>query len=210
MSTSARTSINEKTQFSLRSLLCTMVTVSMVFAYVRLFGTEGANLTVLMVASAVCGSVLGIGSGRAMETLMWTFVGGSLALCCVLSADNHVSMPQKYYWVEVGVFGGAYAGYIAPGAWKWRIIGVLTIWLKFALVSLLGAIGPLAYFDEWNALFDALLTLPVLLGLTVLVEAIYWLQRRHHIALDVWAAGIVFAVIAGNFGAVVVWNLWYA
>jgi hypothetical protein len=110
---------------------------------------------------------------------------------------------QQLYWLNVGVIGGAFAGYVAPGrAWQ-RIAWTLALWIPFAAISAVPG-------DGLNGLLDLLMTLPVLGGLALLAETIHRLQQRYHTALDVWALGLVFAVIAGNFGAIVVWNLWYA
>src|SRR5687768_4036316 len=76
---------NATWQFSLRSLLCTIVTISMVLAYVRLFGNVGmflalANFAIGTVVGVVCGWL----AGRVVATLTWTLLGGTLALLCVL------------------------------------------------------------------------------------------------------------------------------
>lgn len=190
-------------QYSIRSLLVTMVTIGMVLAYVRVFGNDGLLLAALgLTGAVVCGGVIGWLNGRLVETLTWSLVGGALALCCVLSADG-VTMFQKAYWVAVGVLGGTLAGVVRPGQWRDRITWTLALWVAFSIASIL-------YAGFWTALFDLFLTLPVLAALTVLVEVVTRLQAKYHTALDVWAAGLVFAVIAGNYGAIIVWNLWYA
>jgi hypothetical protein len=114
----------------------------------------------------------------------------------------------------VGVVAGAYSGSLPPGNWQLRIAVALLLWMVFGLVSLvvnLGAILGSLFITggEWYNLFDAALALPVIGGLMVLAETVRQLQQKYHTALDVWAAGLVFAVIAGNFGAILVWNLWY-
>lgn len=190
-------------QFSLRSLLVTIVTVSMVLAYVRMFGEQGVRLGVYGVLLAlVCGGVLGWIGKRLVETMTWSMVGAVLALCCVLSADR-IEAFQGYYWVNVGAFTGAIGGVMLPGSILRRSFGVLFCWLVGVLyLYVLGRVS--------DGMFDWLLTLPVAIGLQFLVEVVARLQAKYHTALDMWAAGIVFAVIAGNFGAIVVWNLWYS
>jgi hypothetical protein len=190
-------------QFSLRSLLVTIVTVSMALAYVRMFGDQGLRLGVYgVLLGAVFGLVLGWIGKRFVETLTWSLVGTVLALCCVLSADR-IEEFQGYYWVNVGAFTGAIGGVILPGSILRRLFGVLFCWLVGVLyLFVLGRVS--------DGAFDWLLTLPVAIGLQILIEVVARLQAKYHTALDMWAAGIVFAVIAGNFGAIVVWNLWYS
>lgn len=210
------TPLKPASQYSLRSLLVTMVTIGMVLAYVRMFGAEGIWLTLVTVGAAfAAGALLGSLSGRFSEALIWSFVGGVLALCCVLSADHQVTLFQKVYWIMVGVVGGAYAGCLPGGDWRLRIAVTLMLWLTFGLLSFVANLGSIlgGLFitgGEWYHLFDAALALPVIGGLMLLAETVRHLQRTYHTALDVWAAGLVFAVIAGNFGAMLVWNLWYA
>ena len=209
------TALKPASQYSLRSLLVSMVTMGMVLAYARMFGEQGIWLTMLTGAAGLAaGGILGSLSGRVSEALTWSLVGGVLGLCCVLSADQQVALFQRIYWIMVGVIGGAYAGSLPPVAWQLRIITTLILWFVFALVSLVVNLGTIlgSLFitgGEWYNLFDAALALPVIGGLMVLAETVRQLQQKYHTALDVWAAGLVFAVIAGNFGAILVWNLWY-
>lgn len=192
-------------QFSLRSLLVTIVTVSMVLAYVRMFGTHGLRLGAYAFLIALfVGGNLGwmVWNGkRFVETLTWSLVGTILAMCCVLSADRLESF-QEYYWVNVGAITGAFSGVLWPGSIRRRVQWGVYCWVLCAATLYWG----------WRleGLFDWLLTLPVAIGLQLLVEVVARLQAKYHTALDMWAAGIVFAVIAGNFGAIVVWNLWYS
>src|SRR5688572_5383895 len=102
-------------QFSLRSLLCTIVTISMVLAYVRLFGDEGIQLAFInLVLGIVIGGIGGWSVGRFVDTLTWSLVGGTLALCCVLTEDRLPREPQLY-WVVIGSIGGMLAGAVRPG-----------------------------------------------------------------------------------------------
>jgi hypothetical protein len=190
-------------QFSLRSLFVTIVTVSMVLAYVRMFGAPGLRLGGFgLLFALVVGVVLGLIGKRLVETLTWSLVGVVLALCCVLSADR-IEAFQAYYWLNVGAFTGAVGGVMQPGSFLRRSFGVLFCWLVGVLqLVVLGRVS--------EGMFDWLLTLPVTIGLQSLIEVVTRLQAKYHTALDMWAAGIVFAVIAGNFGAIVVWNLWYS
>lgn len=195
--------LKDEKQYSLRSLLVTIVTVSMVLAYVRMFGEHGLRLGAYgVLLASVVGLVLGWIGKRVVETLTWSLVGAVLALCCVLSADR-IEEYQGYYWVNVGAFTGAIGGVMRPGSILRRTFGVLFCWLVGVLY--LVALGRAS-----DGAFDWLLTLPVAIGVQLLVEVVARLQAKYHTALDMWAAGIVFAVIAGNFGAIVVWNLWYS
>lgn len=195
--------LNPQRQFSLRSVLITTVTIALVLGFVRMFGPSAVQLALFSICGAlIWGGVLGWFGGRLMETLTWSQLGGALALCCVVSSYQ-VTPFQQLYWLNVGVVGGAFAGFVAPGRWGQRIAWTLALWIP------LGAIA-VVFGEELNGLLDLLMTLPILAALALLAELIARLQQRYHTAFDVWALGLVFAVIAGNYGAVVVWNLWYA
>ena len=195
--------LNAQRQFSLRSLLVTTVTIALVLGYVRLFGPEAMQLAIFgVLGSLVWGGVLGWFGGRLMETLTWSQLGAVLALCCVVSAYQ-VTPFQKMYWLNVGVIGGAFAGFVVPGRWWQRIAWTLALWIPFAAISQI-------FGEGMNGLLDLLMTLPVLAALAFLAELVARLQRDYHTAFDIWALGLVFAVIAGNYGSVIVWNLWYA
>lgn len=190
-------------QYSLRSLLVTTVTVSMVLAFVRMFGVEGFRLAAYVTLLALLGGGLfGWLWGRLVETLTWSMVGGVLALFCVLSAGR-LEPFQQTYWLDVGVITGALAGRLLTASISLRLGWGVVCWLLCGLTLVIKS----PFDDGW---FDWLLTLPVAMGLQLLVEAVARLQAKYHTTLDMWAAGIVFAVIVGNFGAIIVWSLWYS
>jgi hypothetical protein len=192
--------LHPQRQFSLRSVLVTTVTIALVLGFVRSFGPDAVELAILSVVGAlIWGCVLGWFSERFMETVTWSQLGGALTLCCVVSS-NQVTSFQQSYWLNVGTIGGALAGFVAPGHWRQRIAWTLGLWVTFSAISIIG--------DQ--ELLDLLLTLPVLAGLAFLAEIIARLQLRYRTAFDFWALGLVFAVIAGNYGAVLIWKLWYA
>ncbi|WP_425613781.1 hypothetical protein NA78x_003622 [Anatilimnocola sp. NA78] len=191
-------------QFSLRSMLSTMLTVSMVLAYVRVFGSHGLLPAIVGCSVAiVAGMLVGWARGRLVEAVTWALVGNAIALCCVLSADR-ISLAQQLFWVCVAGITGAVAGSIQPRHWQQRI------WTSVALAAIAAPLGMLVDNRSTQPEFVEMVLAPAaILGLMLLVEFVGQHQMRRRIALDVWAAGIIFAVIAGNFGAVVVWNLWY-
>jgi hypothetical protein len=190
-------------QFSLRSLLCTIVSISMVLAFVRQFGPAGLQLAAIGCCGAVLlGGAIGWLAGRFVQTITWSLVGGTLALCCVLMADR-LTIAQELYWLGVGISGGLFAGVIQPGKWKQRIASTALQWLCFILLS------SLLNESLIIVMLDTAVTLPVLAGLAILAEEFARLQAKYRTALDLWAAGLIFAVIAGNFGAILVWNWWY-
>jgi hypothetical protein len=194
------------TQYSLRSLLVTMLTVGMVLGYVRMFGESAVNLAFIGLAgAAVLGGVAGWFAGRLVETLIWSLLCCILLLCCVISADR-LNLDQVAHWLTVGAVTGTLAGVLQPRDIRWRVTataGVLVVlWLILGIAF--------RFFADLDVTwFDWLLTLPVAIALLLLVQLVNWLEHKYHTALDVWAAGLVFAVIAGNFGAILVWNLWY-
>ncbi|WP_254509690.1 hypothetical protein [Anatilimnocola floriformis] len=189
-------------QYSLRSLLVTMFTASMVLAYVRLFGDWAMiAATTGFFATLVIGIAVGWISGRLASTLTWAVVCYALILCSMLSSYR-LDQIQVVYWLTIAALIGTIAGVAPAGQIGYRLISGCGFWLLAG--SILWLRGDLS--ELW---IDWLLTLLVAVGLLLLVEVVDRLQKQYHTALDVWAAGLVFAVIAGNFGAILVWNLWY-
>jgi hypothetical protein len=189
-------------QFSLRSLLRTVVTVSMLLAYVRLFGTAAfAPAGVGLAFALVVGAVLGIYSQRRMESVTWALVGYAMALCCALSAVR-LSEAQLYYWILLGGMAGGVAGAVPIYQLRTRLL----------LAVLLAAVWvPMGIFITTDGPpLDAVLSVAVIAGLLLLAEVVGRDQQHHRIALDAWAAGIVLAVIVGNFLAIGVRNTFYA
>jgi hypothetical protein len=208
MSTAASSSQPIATrQFSLRALFSTMVTISMVLAYVRLFDATAVPLALGGLAWAVvCGGLIGWRAGRMVETLTWAIVGGALALICVLMAAEAERLPliTQGYWLALGVSGGLLAGVIEPGKWRLRLLAVVVQWICFTGISLLVS-------DSLGlVMLDAVVALPALAGLSLLAEVAADLQRRYRTALDLLAGSLILAVIMGNFGAILVWNWFYA
>jgi hypothetical protein len=176
----------------------------MVLAYVRLFERQGVRLAAInLVIGTIVGVICGWLAGRVVATLTWTLLGGTLALLCVLSADR-LPIEQQLYWLTVGLGGGMFAGAIPPGNARLRGISVLAIWCCLLWRSVV-------QYHNWSlVLLDAVVTLPALGGLAILAEVYSYFEHRHRTPLDLWAAALILAVVAGNFGAIVVWNLWYA
>lgn len=189
-------------QFSLQSLLCSMLTVSMLLAYVRMFGEAVLRPAIIGLVFALSwGALVGAVSRRVQQSLTWALVGYAMALCCVLSADR-LGMPQFYYWLWLGSMAGGLAGGLPVEEIRNRLVFTAILSAVFVPVGFLVASGE-------RFPIDPLIAPAVILGLLMLTEIVERDQRHHTIALDVWAAGIVFAVIVGNFMAVAVWNYWY-
>lgn len=194
------------TQYSLRSLLVTMITVSMVLAYVRMFGQSAVNMAFIGIAvAAVVGGFAGWTAGRVVETLIWSLLCSTLLLCCVISADRLTS-DQVVHWLTVGAVTGTLAGVLRLRDIRWRVAATASVLLVLWLIV---GVAYRLFTNPDVTGFDWLLTLPVAIALLLLVQLVTWLEHKYHTSVDVWAAGLVFAVIAGNFGAIVVWNLWY-
>ena len=190
------------TQYSLRSLLVTMITVGMVLAYVRMFGQSAVGLAFIgITGAAIVGGIAGWLAGRFVETLIWSLLCSVLLLCCVISADR-LNTDQVVHWLTVGALTGTIAGVLRSRDIRWRVLATACVWLVLG-------VGFWFFADLDVTWFDWQLTLPVAIALLLLVQLVNWLEHKYHTALDVWAAGLVFAVIAGNFGAILVWNLWY-
>ena len=197
------TTLKAASQFSLRSLLVSTFTAAMVLGYVRLFGEWATSMALIGFGLALSmGVVVGWLSGRFAQTLIWALVCYVLILCSMLSSYR-LDQIQVVHWLAVGSLIGTLAGVNRVGQVGFRFLLGVGFWLLVGLAQWLH--GDLA--ELW---IDWLLTLLVAVALLELVEVVDWLQKKYRTPLDMWAAGLVFAVIAGNFGAIVVWNLWYA
>jgi hypothetical protein len=188
----------ERWQFSIRSLLWLTFITALFLGYVRLMDPRGWPVLVLMpLVAAVTGMGFGSFTGRRQDGAYWAAVGTALGVVCVTSA--RVSELTMWYWPLLGAVAGGYAGAYRP-AFRWRTVAVaagLGVGLFFAFF------GPFKV-DEDELLVDLICTPFASAGLVGLVSLIEWLRVRYHTPRDLWAAGLIAAVIAGNLAALAV------
>lgn len=185
----------QRWQFNIRSLLWLTFIAAMFLGYVRLMDPEGLPVVVLMpLIAAVMGMGLGSLTGRRQTGAYWAAIGTVLGVICVMA----VRLPQLtfWFWPLLGAIAGGYAGAYRP-AFNLRTLAIAVAIGVGLFVIFFAPLGRGA-----SELLVDLVCAPVvcegLIGLVALVE---WLHERYRTPRDLWAAGLVFAVIAGNLVA---------
>lgn len=179
-----------------------MVGLALTLAYIRPFGEEAFRIALRNAAVGLfCAAVIGTPQRRWIDSLLWSLIGGGAALICTLTLVN-VPDSTRAYWSAVGTISGALAGAFRPGFWWAKCWRCLAFWAAIALWRGLDWGRP----EEF---FDIVLAGPVMLALIGLSEVVGRLQTRYRTATAMWAAGLIFAAILGNYGAVLVWRTFY-
>jgi hypothetical protein len=174
----------------------------MTLAYARLFGTWAVLATIATAPLAtLLGLAIGAGRARAADATYWGVIGATLGTLCVIAA------PQPYWWMALWPVLGAVAGGIS-GAGRMRIT-IVEVVTACVISGILGALFisprgvPLAEFG-----LDLAIAPVVAVAFMGLVQIVNWLQAKYRTSRDAWAAGLVFAVIAGNLWAAMVAGRW--
>ena len=183
-------------QFSLSSLLWLTATVGMVLAYLRAFEAgETLRGVVAVGVGLLVGALAAAMTRRTADALYWAVLGALAAFLCAAGYDViHPSF--RYGWMFVGAVAGAGGGVTAPGRPLRSILvggmggGVVLGTFALALPGLTGA----ALVEVGCAVISG-----ALLG--AVIEVICWVESRRRIPRYVTAAGLMFAVIAGNVAA---------
>jgi len=182
-------------QFRTSSLLWLTFTSAMVLAYARIYGPWAMWLVLAAPLAAVAiGGWFGFLLGRIQEAMYWAVVGSLLG--STFAVQPQVQGLMFYVWpLLFGVVGALAA--TQPTASRLRLIpqcaaaGLVTVWLIYATrlsTSL----------DGWVDIACGGLAGAAMAGLVGLVD---WLQTTYRTSRDAWAAGLIFAVIAGNLWA---------
>ena len=182
-------------QYRTSSLLWLTFTAAMTLAYARLFG-DRALLVMIMTPAVALPIGAGIGSftRRTADSIYWSIVGALLGAACVVAAP--VDELTTCFWPLLGAVAG---GYTAASQSKVTFITLLKAAVAGAvLVALFQSPFPMGA-DEF--LVDLALAPAVAVGLAVLIQIVEWLRAKYHSSRDAWAAGLIFAVIAGNLWA---------
>jgi hypothetical protein len=184
-------------QFRTSSLLWLTLTAAMVMGYARSFGT-GALFIVLAAPTlaAIVGAGVGAFTGRLPQAIYWAVVGATLGAICVVAAPD-VNLAVACFWPILGAAVGAFAGAIQPRITSPALAGAAL--LCVALWAIMR--WPLNLAANTISVDLAIAPL-VAAGLAALVRLVEWLQARRRTSREVWAAGMIFAVIAGNLWAV--------
>jgi hypothetical protein len=195
---SADAAVPARWQFSVSSLLWLTVTAAMCLAYARPFGVEAMSLVVVAPLAAAIVGLCFLPAGRVELAVYWAVVGAMLGALCVIPA--HVNPLTFVFWPAVGALAGAYCG-----TWLPRVT-----WRGWLAALFLGALffmrfqTPFGMGGDNEFLADLAFSPLVCVSLAVLIRVVEWLRTKYHTSRDLWAAGLVFAVIAGNVGAAII------
>jgi len=183
-------------QFRTSSLLWLTFTAAMVLGYARSFG-PGAMLIVLTApaVAAVIGAGVGAFTCRLPQAIYWAVVGATLGAICVVAAPE-ADVAVACFWPLMGAAVGAFAGASQP-----RITWIGLVATALLCVALWATLrGPLGLAASILSVDLAIAPL-VAAALAALIRVVDWLQARRRTSREVWAAGMIFAVIAGNLWA---------
>ena len=185
-------------QFSTSSLLWLTFTAAMTLAYARLFGSWAMGLVLIAPLAAVgIGCWFGVMLGRTQDAIYWAVVGSLLG--STFAVQPQVQGVMFYTWPLLFAVVGAFAA-TQPTANRFRLIaqcaaaGLLTVWLIQS--TRLGMST-----DGWVDVACGGIAGAAMSGLVGLVD---WLRATYRTSRDAWAAGLIFAVIAGNLWAAMV------
>jgi hypothetical protein len=185
-----------KWQFGVSSLLWLMATIGMCLAFARPFGNDAVALVLVAPVFAVIVGLALSRPGVRQQAVYWAVVCSALGSICVIPVRlDHVIF---VFWPVVGAVAGAYSGARLPRV----TAGTLCVAVLFG--SLFIAINFLPDFPRHEFLLDLAGAPMVCVGLAVLIRTIEWLRVRYHTPREIWAAGLVFAVIAGQLAAAAV------
>jgi len=183
-----------KWQFGVSSLLWLMATIGMCLAFARPFGMSAMTLVLVAPLFAILvGSLLARGGGR-QQAIYWAVVCATLGALCVIPA--RVDPLTFVFWPFIGAIAGAYCGARLPRV----TVGVTSkaIFVGFLFVGLYSL--PLRT-SRYEFLLDLACAPAVCLSLSVLIRTIEWLRTKYGTPREIWAAGLIFAVIMGNLAA---------
>ncbi|MCI0357436.1 MAG: hypothetical protein L0211_03000 [Planctomycetaceae bacterium] len=182
-------------QFRTSSLLWLTFTAAMTLAYARLYGPWAMGLVLAAPLAAVAiGSWFGLMLGRMQDAVYWAVVGSLLG--SAFAVQPQVQGLMFYIWPLLFSVVGAFAATQSASV-RFRLIplcaaaGLLTVWLVYATRLATNT-------DGWVDIVCGGLAGAAMSGLVGLVD---WLQATYRTPRDAWAAGLVFAVIAGNLWA---------
>jgi hypothetical protein len=182
-------------QFRTSSLLWLTFTAAMTLAYARLYGPWAMGLVLAApVAAIAVGCWFGVMLGRMQDAVYWAVVGSLLG--STFAVQPQVQGLMFYVWPLLFGVVGAFAA-TQPSVSRFRLIlqcfaaGLLTVWLVYATRLATNL-------DGWVDIACGGLAGAAMAGLVGLVD---WLRTTYRTSRDAWAAGLVFAVIAGNLWA---------
>ncbi len=191
-----------KWQFRTSSLLWLTFTAAMTLAYARLFGLWAMGLVLIApLAAAAIGCWFGVMLERTQDAIYWAVVGSLLG--STFAVQPQVRGVMFYVWPLLFAVVGAFAA-TQSTANRFRLIpqcaaaGLFSVWLIQA--TRLGTST-----DGWVDVVCGGIAGAAMSGLVGLVD---WLRATYRTSRDAWAAGLVFAVIAGNLWAAMVAGRW--
>jgi hypothetical protein len=167
----------------------------MTLAYARLYGPWAIALVLVAPFVAVAlGCWFGLMLGRMHDAVYWAVVGSLLG--SAFAVQPQVQGLMFYAWPLVFGAIGAFAA-TQSASFRVRLIplcaaaGLLTVWLVYATRLATNTEG-------WVDIACGGIAGAAMASLVALVD---WLQTTYRTSRDAWAAGLIFAVIAGNLWA---------
>ena len=182
-------------QFRTSSLLWLTFTAAMTLAFARLFGPWATILAMLTPAvAAVIGAGVGAMKGRVVDGAYWATIGATLGTVCIIAA------PQPHWWMVLwSLLGAVVGGAAAVFQLRITIVELITAGVISAILWGLATTPPGVPIAEFT--LDLALAPLIAVGFAFLVTLVDRLQATYRTSRDAWAAGLVFAVIAGNLWA---------
>jgi|GEM_PF-5207751 hypothetical protein len=167
----------------------------MTLAYARLYGPWAIALVLVAPFVAVAlGCWFGLMLGRMHDAVYWAVIGSLLG--SAFAVQPQVRGLMFYAWPLVFSAIGAFAA-TQSASFRLRLIplcvaaGLLTVWLVYATRLATNTEG-------WVDIACGGIAGAAMASLVALVD---WLQTTYRTSRDAWAAGLMFAVIAGNLWA---------
>jgi len=185
-------------QFRTRSLLWLTFTAALTLAYARLFGPWAIALVLLAPLWAVCiGCWFGLMLGRTPDAIYWSVLGSLLG--STFAVQPQVQGVMFYVWPLLFAVVGAFTATGCTVSRLWLVpLCAMAGLIAVATVQIVYGTGST---DRWVDVFCGGLAGASMSGLVAVVD---WLRTTYRTSRDAWAAGLVFAVIAGNLWAALV------
>jgi hypothetical protein len=155
---------------------------------------------VMLVIFAPLGAVLaGLALGKPgvrQQAIYWAVVCSALGAISVVPV--RLDLLTFVFWPMAGAVAGAYCGArLSKVSFSFRtgVAAVIIGWLIYMPLRV-----PFGMGDNEFA-FDLAIAPIICVGLSGLIHLIEWLRVQYGTPREIWAAGLVFAVIAGHLAA---------
>ncbi len=185
-------------QFSIAAVMWTTFALAAVLGYLRSFGlgTAGIGLAV-MLATAVVAAIIGSITRQMQQVVFWGLLGAAFAFTCVIGATT-MSVFMQVGWGMAGGVAGAVCGVVSALKQqpRWSV-------LAGAVTGMLIIGGCCIYRGAFTleSIVDVLGAAIACGGLAIVIEVIRQIEQKFQTPRHRTAAGLIFAVVAGNLFA---------